>query len=187
MIIDRPLVHGPEAQTPDRIIVHALAHKIPITKETKEYYEREQGRDVGKVGEIVYAATWLDRLGLSAHQLVAPAGDVIRCREDIQGAWHARGFNTNSLGIEILVPGILTYGEFLDKIHEPWCRPGGPQFNAAVESVVDWCVSWNIPVRPGRIDRHSDVDPARKYDPGPGFPWEAFIQEVRIQAGRRTA
>lgn len=160
-MIDRPLAHGADRQTPRRIIVHAMAYQLD--------YE----------GEHIYAATFLDRIGLSAHILVAPDGTLIRCRDDEQGAWHARGHNTDSLGVEILVPGVYDYGSFLQRIAEPWA--GDVQFSAAVDCVTQWCSTWNIPPEPGTLDRHSDVDPDRKYDPGRGFHWDDFVTRVKAR------
>jgi len=158
-VIQRHLAHGPARQTPRRIIVHAMGHRIAVGG-----------------GDVLYAATFLDKIGLSAHMLVAPDGTLIRCRNDSEGAWHARGFNTDSLGIEILVDGEHNYETFVEAIDKPW--PSPEQFNSAVVVVASWCRAFAIRPRPGELDRHSDVDPERKVDPGQGFPWDRFKREV---------
>lgn len=158
--IERLLDHGPRKQRPRRIVVHGMGHQI-LTDE----------------GEALYAASFLDRLGWSAHRLAAPDGTVIVCRHDEQGAWHARGFNDDSLGIEVLVDGIHNYSTFLEAIDTDWVTD--EQFEAAVCTVADWCRRWGIPPVPGHLDRHSDVDPERKVDPGRGFDWERFVDRVR--------
>lgn len=152
-VVQRLLPHGGGAQTPDRIVVHAMAYQL----DTKD------GR--------LYAASFLDRVvKLSAHILVAPDATPIRCRRDDQVAWHAKGFNTNSLGIEVLVPGVYNYDTFLRAIDEPWVRQR--QFNMVAGVIRHWRDKWGIDFEPGEIDRHSDVDPDRKHDPGEGFPWD---------------
>src|SRR5690606_28750529 len=83
MIINRPSPFGAAHQTPKRIIVHAMSEWI----------------------NGMYAPDFLLSVGLSAHALVTPDGDIIKCREDTQGAFHAKGLNTDSLGIEFLLPG----------------------------------------------------------------------------------
>ncbi len=159
-VITRPLSHGAAEQTPQRIIVHAMCYQLD--------YE----------GERLYAASFLEKLGLSAHMLVAPDGSLIRCRGDAQGAWHAKGCNTDSLGVEVLVPGVYTYQPFVQRIAEPgWV--GREQFNATLDLLRHWCGCWEIGTHPGQLDRHCDVDPDRKSDPGGGFPWTELKNQLR--------
>lgn len=63
--------------------------------------------------------------------------------------------------------------------------------------VAEWCKRYRIPVR--RITRaqflagvagivaHADVDPGRRSDPGPLFPWDAFLTRVRELVDGSTA
>ena len=78
-----PLLTGPRHQTPNKIVVHAMG----------EFINNKP------------AWAFLESIGLSAHIFVTPSGVIVRSRKDRQGAWHAKGFNTDSLGIEFLVPG----------------------------------------------------------------------------------
>jgi len=149
---------------PRRIIVHAMAYQIDFQ------------------GERVYAASFLDAIGLSAHALVAPDGTIIRCREDDEGAYHAEGFNTDSLGVEVLVPGVYEYSTFLQRIAEPWTAK--PALEATADQVAEWCSKWGIGTEPDELDRHSDVDPERKSDPGRGFPWDDFVSRVQTRLDR---
>lgn len=157
-VIQRPLEHGSDHQTPKRIIVHAMAYRIRMKD------------------EVMFAASFLDHIGLSAHMLIAPHGTPIRCRDDEQGAWHAKGYNTDSLGVEVLVPGEHNYSTFVEAIESPWVGP--EQYEATVAVVAHWCKKWGIGTEPGSLDRHSDVDPDRKVDPGRGFPWDRFVRDV---------
>jgi len=160
-MIERILPHGAMTQRPRRIIVHAMAYQID--------YE----------GERLYAATFLARVGLSAHILVAPDGQRICCRYDRQGAYHAKGYNTDSLGIEVLVPNVYSYTPFVERIKEPWV--GLRQLTATVDQVAGWCREYGIKPERGQLDRHSDIDPERKVDPGQGFPWQDFLVRVRAR------
>lgn len=142
---------------PRAIIVHAIGEYIDT--EARDYT----------------AHAWLEKLGLSAHVIVMPDGTAIRCIEDEQIAWHAKGLNTGRLGIEIVVPGLHNYESFLKAIACPgWCPE--PAFETAVDIVGSWAQLYGIPE--ARIRRHSDVDPGRKQDPGAGFDWERFLSEV---------
>lgn len=118
------------------------------------------------------AVDFLDRLGLSAHALVLPSGDVMMCRRPDQGAYHARGFNRDSLGIEFLVEGAHDYGTFIKKIAKKWVTK--EQWSAGVELVRHWKQTYNIT----DVQRHSDISPGRKVDPGKGFEWDKFLQQV---------
>lgn len=143
MIISRPSPFGAASQTPERIVVHAMAERI-------------NGMD---------ASHFLESIGLSAHALVAPQGNIIRCREDTQGAYHAKGFNRNSLGIEFLVPGEHSYESFLAAIDRPWVND--VQLLAGARVIAEWIARHGIT----QIDGHCDIDPTRKKDPGQ-FPWD---------------
>ena len=146
--------NGATHQTPNRIIVHAMG----------EYILDEHAPD------------FLISQGLSAHVLAAPDGTLIRCRADEEGAYHALGFNTDSLGIEMLVAGHHDYGSFLKAIEAPWVTDA--QYAAVVKQCREWMQKFSIT----RIERHCDVSPGRKLDPGTGFPWDKFLTELLIAA-----
>jgi len=155
-IIERWLDHGARSNIPTRVVVHSMGHYILHD------------------GHHKAAATFLDDVGLSAHALIAHGGEVIMCRREDEGAWHAKGNNTGTLGVEFLVPGKHDYGSFIRTIERPgWVSVSA--FAAGVELVRGWCQRHDIEA----IVRHSDIDPDRKKDPGAGFPWELFLSEIR--------
>lgn len=155
----RPLPNGPHIQEPKRIIVHAMGEYIIYVDD----HHRQQ---------ILHAVDYLDMRGLSAHCLVTPSGVRIRCWRDDQGAWHAKGHNINSLGIEYLVPGVHNYASFEQKIQFDYVSPA--QWAAGLDEVRRWKRLYHIT----QIERHSDVDPDRKIDPGDGFPWQKFLEAL---------
>ncbi len=159
-IADIPLSAGGGRQTPDRVIVHAMA----------EYID-QPGRDYN-------AVDWLARLRLSAHAFVCPSGVVIRSRDATRVGWHAKGHNTNTLGVEFLVPGVHTAATFLDRIKTEYLT--AIQYAAGVEYVRRWVAEWDINV----MERHSDIDPERKQDPGAGFPWQQFVHDCGLEVIR---
>ena len=121
-----------------------------------------------------YFKVRFDNEGLSAHGLIAPNGDTYVCRDDDQGAYHARGYNRDSLGVEFLVQGHHDYGSFIEAIKSPWVSE--EQLEAGIAAVKGWVDAYHIPR--DRVVRHSDISPGRKVDPGAGFPWEDFLNEV---------
>lgn len=153
--IDRPLGAGEATNNPQLIVVHSMA----------EYVNDP---------EPIYAPDFLERYGLSAHALVLPDGNVMICRHPNTGAYHARGYNRNSLGVEFLVNGQMDYSTFVDRIKTDWVLPD--QWQAGIELVQYWINSYSI----NEIVRHSDISPGRKVDPGSGFHWEEFINNLVI-------
>lgn len=154
-IIERWLHDGAENNNPNMIVVHSMAEYILDP-------------------DPIFAPDFLEKLGYSAHALILPNCDVMICRRPEQGAYHARGFNTDSLGIEFLVEGAHTYGTFLDAIKQPWLAHG--QYEAGLGLIRHWQSLYNI--KKDRIVRHSDISPGRKLDPGKGFPWKKLQYEV---------
>jgi len=151
------LDHGSLGNNPKMIVVHSMGEYI----------------DNGKT--IQSARDFLDEYKLSAHTLVEPNGDLIICRSDDEVAWHARGHNTNSLGIEILVPGHHNYSTFLKAIKKTNWSPV-VQMESAAEQVAVWMDMYHIKM--DKVIRHSDLSPDRKVDPGTGFNWVLFQKMV---------
>ncbi len=149
-----PLDRGADSQDPKRIVVHAMAEFIDT--EPQDYS----------------AVEFLRTQGLSAHAFVTPSGVIIRCRRDNQGGYHAKNYNTDSLGVEFLVPGLHTYATFIEAIKKKYLT--NAQYQAGVELVQKWRTDHNITT----IDRHSDLSPGRKLDPGRGFPWDKFLTDT---------
>ena len=158
MKITTHLPHGGTAQNrPDAIVIHAMG----------EFIRDGEHRN--------HAVRFLDRYGISAHALAAPDGTVYRCREDLEQAWHARGFNRNSLGLETLVAGEHDYASFLQAINGPYVTDA--QYRAILEQCIEWIEVY--PIR--RIVRHSDLSPGRKVDPGDGFPWRELLADLGME------
>lgn len=153
-MIDAHLPYGALHQTPNRVVVHAMG----------EYIKHGNSH--------LYAPAFLNEYRLSAHILVKPDGEVIRCRYDKEGAYHAKGYNTDSLGIEFLVEGEHDYSSFINKIKTNYITSA--QYDSGIDVVMDWMASYSIL----NIDRHSDLSPGRKVDPGTGFNWDKFKKEL---------
>lgn len=144
---------GNRVNHPDTIVVHAMGEYLKDKK-------------------TLHATDFLNYYGLSAHALVDSNGNIFRCREDNERAWHARGHNTNSLGIEFLVKGEYNYSEFVKAIEGQWVTE--EQYNAGLWQIKTWAALYGI----NTIVRHSDLSPGRKVDPGNGFPWERLVRDI---------
>ena len=155
-MIESPLEAGNRYNDPKLVVVHAMGEFLLDP-------------------HPIHASDFLEKLGLSAHILVDPAGDVYVCREDTEGAYHARGYNTNSLGIEFLVQGHHNYGSFLEAIKGDYVTDN--QWESGVNVVKTWVDLFTI--KQSKVVRHSDISPGRKVDPGSGFKWDKFLKEIR--------
>lgn len=100
---------------------------------------------------------------VSAHYLIGERGEVWHLVDDEKRAWHAgvgqwggvTDVNSRSIGIELANTGAHPYP--------------APQM-AALEALVAGVMRrWRI--APERVIGHSDMAPARKFDPGPRFDW----------------
>ena len=166
-LIERPLLRGANAQTPNRAIIHAMAEYISYKKKLRHAVEFLEMIEYEYKGE--------PRRGLSAHILIAPNGDIIKCRENNQGALHASGHNVDTVGAEWLVKGEHDYESFLKTIQYPYLSEA--QFIKGCEYIrEDWIEKEGIL----HYQRHSDVSPERKFDPGEGFRWHDFLTNIGV-------
>lgn len=122
---------------------------------------------------------------VSAHYCV-DADTTIRCVPEADIAWHARGGNTNSIGIELAgYAGQRSLGW-----NDAYSRA---VLERAARLTAEVCDRHAIPIRrlraadltAGRrgVTGHADVSAAfRKsdhWDPGPDFPWGQFLRLAR--------
>lgn len=133
---------------------------------------------------------------VSAHYCV-DAEHVIQCVREEDVAWHARGGNGNSIGIELAGVAAQDAASWAD----PYSRA---VIERAARLTAEVCARHGIPLRrlraaglvAGRsgITGHADVSAAfRKsdhWDPGPAFPWGRFVRLARggdvVERARQT-
>jgi len=122
---------------------------------------------------------------VSAHYCV-DADVTIQCVREADIAWHARGGNANSIGIEL--------AGYAGQQARDW-NDGYSQavLERAASLTAEVCARYRIPVRRVRADGlvagrrgvtgHSDVSVAfhksDHWDPGPAFPWNGFLRRAR--------
>jgi N-acetyl-anhydromuramyl-L-alanine amidase AmpD len=132
-------------------------------------------------------ARWFARAEtqVSAHYCV-DADSVVQCVKEHDVAWHARGGNEHSIGIELA--GYAGQGPKGWDDDYSW-----GVLERAAGVAADVCGRYDIPVKRLRADDliaggrgltgHVDVSEAygrsTHWDPGPAFPWRRFLRLTR--------
>lgn len=131
------------------------------------------GADGGAEAVSRYGATTSRQVSWHA---TVDSDSVLTNLPDEYTAFHAKGVNSVSLGVEVATQA-AKWG------HAPPHWTANTIRNLA-GLVAGWCKKHRIPVRRIRdpklsgIIAHADVDPERRTDPGKDFPWELFLDEV---------
>ena len=131
------------------------------------------------VGDFGSALRTLTQGEVSSHYLISDEAPprIYELVPEGQRAWHAgesawqghRGLNASSIGIEIVNPG-------------PRWGPEGRAFERFPQAQIDLLlplvrdIVQRHGIRPDRVLGHSDVQPQRKLDPGPLFPWARLAE-----------
>jgi N-acetyl-anhydromuramyl-L-alanine amidase AmpD len=178
--VDYPFVDSPnrtpsEGRAIDVVVIH-----------TMEIAERPDSAEA--------VARWFSRpeVEVSAHYCV-DADSIVQCVREQDIAWHARGGNERSIGIELAGRAGQRRAGWSDAYSYA-------VLERAAELAGDVCARYGIPVRWLRapalrsgargITGHVEVSRAfRKsdhWDPGPAFPVDHFLGMVRL-AQRRPA
>ncbi len=138
-------------------------------------------------GAAAACARWFQnaRAEVSAHYCVDP-DSVVQCVREEDVAWHARGGNANSVGIEL--------AGYAGQRRQDWADAYSRALLVrAATLTAEICRRHAIPLRrlrsadllAGRrgVTGHADVSAAFKrsdhWDPGPSFPWTRFLRLTR--------
>ncbi len=106
---------------------------------------------------------------VSAHYVISEIGEIWQLVREQDRAWHAGAgrwgtvddVNSHSVGIELANTGFHPFPE--------------PQILVLEQLLQDVMMRWSI--GPTRVIGHSDMAPARKYDPGPRFDWRRLAMQ----------
>lgn len=168
-----PFVESPNVtRTNGREIDLVVVHTIEIAE---------------RVDAAERCARWfaLPEAGVSAHYCV-DAGSIVQCVRERDVAWHARGANDRSIGVELAGVAEQTRAEWEDDYSRAVLA-------RAARLVSEVCERHSIPVRwvdaeglrrgRGGITGHVNVSSAFRrsdhWDPGPAFPRDHFVELVR--------
>jgi N-acetyl-anhydromuramyl-L-alanine amidase AmpD len=111
--------------------------------------------------------------GISIHYIVDRDGNIASSIDENRVAWHARGMNSQSIGIEL-----TNNGDGIEEYPRPMLE--------SLRSLIMEIKSRHPDISNERIYLHSDVDDTtflcggrhekRKRDPGPLFPYRELIE-----------
>lgn len=175
--------HGPRTILARRMRKHETKIDIIIIHAMSEYVVSD--------GNIIHCMDFLNDIDLGAHYFIAPDGLITngvppeyRTPHVGRSQYNGRKWlNETSIGIEFLLPGVNTYGEFRQALNEP--EPfSSEQYLAGAELVAKLQIKF--PATEGNVIGHDDVagDDVRgegrgKKDPGSNFNWGTFLALVK--------
>ena len=180
-LLDHPNPSGPNYYTSRRQPIVGIVIHITAGAEDTDM----QGVDASAESTAAYASR--TTRSVSWHSTV-DSDSIIPMLPDAYTAYHVRGYNSATLGIEICKRDVTWSDEPAD-----WVTA---TLNNAAEVCRRWAKDHNIPIRhvtKEQLDRslarakptpagfigHSELDPSRRRDPGPDFPWERFLALVK--------
>lgn len=131
-------------------------------------------------GTLAGSRSWFRTAGrrppTAAHYLVGRDGAVVRMVPEEKKAYHVKGagWNDRSIGIEHEVR------------QTPWPGRGrfplddwtAPMLEASASLCAMICRKYGIPADRRHIRGHSEIPGADHHDPGPAFPWDAYLADV---------
>lgn len=168
-VIDIPNAHhGDRKPVPlDTLVIHGHAEWVVDANN-----DGGRGR-----GEIWHCTDWLRAIGLSCHAWCLPDGRIVREVDSWKKAYHAASWNSRSIGMEFVVPGVWTY----EDLQTAW-KTGAPNLysEAQYHAGLDWFLArareHGIPRIASSIRTHWQIAPGLKVDPGRQFPLERFVE-----------
>lgn len=157
----------PTRKDPVRLIVVHTAESLPDFNPP----------DMGAENVARYASTTTRHVSWHA---TVDSDSTIMMLPDSYTAWHVRGYNSQSLGVEMATQA------------SKWlASPDAWRYailGRTADLVRSWCEKFDIPARRLTRDQadagekgivaHATLDPTRRTDPGPAFPWAWFIASV---------
>lgn len=112
---------------------------------------------------------------VSAHYVVLESGAVTQMVQEKDKAHHVGCCNSDSIGIE--------HGGYAH--NNTWTES---QLQASFALICDIAKRNNLPVSRSAIQSHAELDPSRRTDPGPYYPWDQMLSEVQAcVSGQPTA
>ncbi|MBL8910668.1 MAG: N-acetylmuramoyl-L-alanine amidase [Archangium sp.] len=125
---------------------------------------------------------------VSAHYTVSDGSEVTQLVRESDRAWHvAASYQcANNDGVRCDLNGISTNTISVGIEHAGYAAQSsfpGSQIDASARLVCSITRTWNIPRDRNHILSHGQLQPNNRTDPGPNWPWDAFIFKVQEVCG----
>lgn len=155
--------HRQRKQAVDLLVVHAMAEWV-----------------IDDEGVYHHCVDWLNVLKLSVHAFCLPDGRIVQSVDPEQVAYHAKEFNSRSVGMEFIVGGVHNYDSFLKRMADV---ENSPYSRAQYEAGGWWFrrLADRFGLTFEQVKTHRELAPDRKKDPGDAFDWAAF--KTAFEAG----
>lgn len=142
-------------------------------------FARKNNRNIDKIvihitqGSFASAIGWfkMKTSSVSSHFLVSQAGEVVQMVKIKDIAWHAKPWNTRSIGIEH--EGFFNY-------HGKNTNFTEKQYKASAEIVRELAFKYNIPLDRNHIIGHREVPGVTKTCPGYNWNWDYYMNLLRV-------
>lgn len=135
---------------------------------------------VGSDGVARHAPKHLDFSKLSCHAFCTPTGEIIQSVPTEFMAWHVKGHNSESIGLEFLVPGEHTWTTFLKAINGSTDPYAEVQYRAAGWWFGTYMKQWGLELEDLVGHHHLNSE---KPDPGRAFNWIKLRDYVQVFKG----
>jgi N-acetyl-anhydromuramyl-L-alanine amidase AmpD len=168
-IIDIPSTHKGGRRVVTGVTLHAIG----------EWLVDDGDAAGGGVGRIYHCTDWLRATGVSTHVFALPDGRGVREVDSWEKAWHCKGFNTSTVGIEFVLAGVWPYGEFIEAMKG---TRNATYTDEQIAFGVEWCQARSrehgFELTAETVRTHAQRDPDRKRDPGIIFDYPGFIASL---------
>ena len=155
-------------------------HRKERTQKITKLVIHSMAEYVDDMTKARHASHFLELVGLSAHALITPQGYVIETVPLDKVAWHCKGINGVSFGVEFLVEGVYGWDSFKKRI-----RGVEPVYTLSqLAAGVEW-VGRELAKLPDweeiEMVMHMNEN-TKKPDPGRWFPFTDFKEKVECRA-----
>ncbi len=168
----RPAKHfsrGPRREPPSLIVIHTMEapEKGSTAENVASYFAGESAPQA------------------SAHYCI-DNDSIVQCVKDDDIAWHASNANARGIGLEHAGYAKQTREEWADEYSVAMLR-------LSAKLSAQLCAKYNIPVEfvdedglrlgqagfTGHVNVNKAFNAGSHWDPGPGFPWDLYLEMVR--------